>query len=142
KDRRDYVLGRMLIEGTISQKQHDEAVAQPVEPHITERVKGCSAAGGSAYFCQYVTNTVLNDPRYDAAFGEIEGDNNTERQNVLRRGGLEIYTTLDNSLQYEAQQAMAANAPQYLNNLRFGATTVQIDNKTGNILTLAQNTRF
>jgi membrane peptidoglycan carboxypeptidase len=146
RDRRDQVLGRMLKEGTISQKQYDETIEQAIEPNITERVKGCSAAGGSAYFCQYVTNTVLNDTRYDDAFGEIveNGDNvdNTERQNVLRRGGLEIYTTLDNSLQYEAQQTMAANAPQYLNNLRFGATTVQIDNKTGNILTLAQNTRF
>ena len=142
KNRRDQVLGRMLDEGTISQKQYDDTVAQEIVPDVTERVKGCSAAGGSAYFCQYVTNTVLNDPRYDEAFGAIEGNNNTERQNVLRRGGLEIYTTLDNGLQYEAQQAMAANAPQYLNNLRFGATTVQIDNKTGNILTLAQNTRF
>ena len=140
--RRDQVLGRMLTEGTISQKQYDETIEQAIDPDITERVKGCSAAGGSAYFCQYVTNTVLNDPRYDEAFGAIEGDNNTERQNVLRRGGLEIYTTLDNSLQYEAQQTMASNAPQYLNNLRFGATSVQIDNKTGNILTLAQNTRF
>ncbi|RCK58402.1 transglycosylase domain-containing protein [Microbacterium sorbitolivorans] len=142
KNRRDQVLGRMLAEGTISQKQYDETIDEAIEPKITERIKGCSAAGGSAYFCQYVTNTVLNDTRYDDAFGEIVDGDNTERQNILRRGGLEIYTTLDNSLQYEAQQAMANNAPQYIDNIRFGATTVQLDNKTGNILTLAQNTRF
>jgi len=142
KKRRDQVLGRMLTEGTISKKQHDETVEQAIDPDITERVKGCSAAGGSAYFCQYVTNTVLWDERYNDAFGEIVDGDNTARQNVLRRGGLEIYTTLDNGLQYEAQQAMANQAPQYLQSLRFGATTVQLDNKTGNILTLAQNTRF
>ena len=142
RDRRDQVLGRMLTEGTISKKQHDAAVAEDIVPDITDRVKGCSAAGASAYFCQYVTNTVLHDPRYDETFGKIDGGDNSARQNVLHRGGLKIYTTLDNSLQYSAQQAMAANTSPYLQSMRFGATSVQLDTKTGNILTLAQNTLF
>src|SRR5690606_20649080 len=75
--RRDQVLYRMVTEGTISQKQYDDTVAEPIEPKITQRVKGCSAAGGSAYFCQYVTNTVLNDPRYDETFGEIVNEDTT-----------------------------------------------------------------
>ena len=136
--RRDQVLGRMLTEGTISQKQHDEAVEQAVDPRITQRVKGCSAAAGSAYFCQYVMNSVLSDERYNEAFGEDTAD----RQDLLYRGGLEIYTTLDNGLQYEAQQAMQNQVPQYRDGMDLGAATVQLDTHTGNILSLAQNTRF
>src|SRR5690606_22782044 len=61
---------------------------------------------------------------------------------LLTRGGLDVYTTLDNNLQYEAQQSMARNVPANRDGMSVGSATVQIDPKTGNILSLAQNTVF
>ncbi|NHI17565.1 transglycosylase domain-containing protein [Microbacterium excoecariae] len=137
-ERRDYVLGRMLTEGVITQEQHDQAVEQPIEPNITQRQQGCAAAQGTAYFCEYVKNTILYDDRYAGTFGETT----EERSDLLTRGGLEIYTTLDNDLQYQAQQTMQNNTDPSVAGMQFGATTVQLDPKTGNILSLAQNTEF
>ncbi len=137
-DRRNYVLTRMLREGVITQEEYDEAYEQPIEPNLTDRQKGCAAAQGTAYFCQYVKNTILNDDRYDDAFGETP----EERSDLLTRGGLEIYTTLDNQLQASAQQTMANNVPHDVEGMRLGSTTVQLDVHTGNILSMAQNTTF
>ncbi|MGO1545796.1 MAG: transglycosylase domain-containing protein [Microbacterium gubbeenense] len=138
KDRRDQVLGRMLAEGTITQEKYDETIEQPIEPKLKNRVQGCAAAGGTAYFCQYVKNTILHDERYAEAFGETP----EERSDLLTRGGLDIYTTLDNNLQYEAQQSMARNVATNRDGMDLGAAAVQIDTHTGNILSLAQNTLF
>ncbi len=137
-DRRNYVLTRMLNEGVITQEAYDEAYEQPIEPKLTYRDEGCAAAEGSAYFCQYVKNTILNDDRYDDAFGETDD----ERGDLLTRGGLEIYTTLDSDLQAQAQQTMANNVAQDVESMRLGSTTVQLDTHTGNILSMAQNTKF
>ena len=140
KDRRDSVLWRMLKEGTITQEQYDSTVEQPVEPNLSNRQRGCAAAQGTAYFCQYVKNTILNDSRYDEAFGSEAGS--PERADMLTRGGLEVYTTLDNNLQYTAQETMAASTPASVDYMKFGATSVQIEPKSGNVLSMAQNTRF
>lgn len=140
KDRRDQVLSRMLAEGTITQEKYDATIEKPIQPDLSNRKRGCGAAGGTAYFCQYVKNTIINDSRYDEAFGSEAGS--AERYDMVTRGGLEVYTTLDNNLQYAAQQAMEASAPASVDFMKFGATSVQIDPKTGNVLSLAQNTRF
>lgn len=137
-DRRNYVLTRMLNEGVITQEQYDEAYEQPIEPKLSNRQQGCAAAGGTAYFCEYVKNAILYDDRYAEAFGETRD----ERSDLLTRGGLDVYTTLDNNLQYEAQQSMARNVPASRDGMNVGGATVQIDPKTGNILSLAQNTVF
>jgi len=138
KDRRDQVLYRMVTEGTITQEQYDETIEQPIEPKLKNRVQGCAAAGGTAYFCQYVKNTILHDERYAEAFGETL----EERSDLLTRGGLDIYTTLDNNLQYEAQQAMQALVPQTEFGMKAGGASVQLNAQTGEILSMAQNTVF
>src|SRR5690606_24156368 len=79
KTRRNYVLGRMLADGKITQEQHDAAKAEPVTPNITQPKTGCSNSV-APYFCQYVKSVILNDP----AFGETPED----RQRKLRQGGL------------------------------------------------------
>ena len=60
---------------------------EPITPVITRATTGCAAAGGAAYFCQYVRDIIENDP----AFGATD----EERTALLQRGGLNIYTTLD-----------------------------------------------
>ncbi len=137
-DRRNYVLNRMLTEGVITQEEHDKAREEGIEPNISPSQQGCAAAAGTAYFCEYVKNTILYDDRYDAAFG----DTLEERSDLLTRGGLEVYTTLDNDLQWQAQQTMQNHVPSEVEGLDLGGATVQLDPKTGNVLSMAQNTRF
>ncbi|MDQ1206039.1 transglycosylase domain-containing protein [Microbacterium sp. SORGH_AS_0862] len=133
KKRQTYVLDRMLSDGKITQEQHDAAVAEPITPVITQPTTGC-AATSAPYFCQYVVSVVKNDP----AFGETAED----RALALRRGGLQIYTSLEPNIQYTASTTMSENAPQYVSGIDFGAATASIETSTGRILAISQNTQF
>lgn len=136
KGRQLYVLSRMLDDGKITRDQYLEAAIAPIEPRITTPRTGCAAAEGAEYFCQYVRMVIENDP----AFGE--SDDERERQQALRRGGLNIYTTIDWRLHNEAQRALRERAPSSVETMRFGAAAVSVDNKTGKILSMTQNTHF
>lgn len=134
KDRRHYVLGRMLANGKITQAQYDEADASDVVPAITQPTQGCAAAGRNGYFCQYVKSIIENDE----AFGATA----PERRELLRRGGLKIYTTLDYRIQNPAAEKMAEVVPANFDNKAFGAAGVSIEVGTGRILSMTQNTIF
>lgn len=128
KDRRNYVLTRLYEDGRITEAEYKEAHAAPVEPNIHPREKGCIAAGGSAYFCQYVKSVIENDPNFGPE--------------ALRRGGLKVYTSLDLNVQLPAEQAMRDYAPATLPGMDFGSTAVTLEADTGRILAMAQNTMF
>jgi membrane peptidoglycan carboxypeptidase len=134
QERKRYVLTQMLNHDRITQEQYDEAWNAPIDPEITERETGCGAAGGSAYFCKYVEQAILTDP----TFGETSED----RWETLRRGGLDVYTTLDFRVQQPAEAAMAANAGNAIEGMNFGAAGVTLEASTGRILALTQNTGF
>ena len=134
KDRRDYVLGRMFADGKITKAQYDEAVASPITPAIKVPTQGCAAAGANAYFCQYVKSIIENDE----AFGATDQD----RRDLLRRGGLKIYTSLDFRIQNQAARAMSEIVPANYDNDYFGAAGVSIEVGTGRILSMTQNTQF
>jgi len=142
KGRQLYVLSRMLDDKKITHDQYVAAAIEPITPTITPTQTGCAAAGGAAYFCQYVKDTILNDP----AFGETRAD----RLQTLQRGGLNVYTTLDSRVQSAAEQAMTTYAPQSADmptakgaaTGRFGSTSVSVEASTGRILAIAQNTAF
>ncbi|PXA70011.1 transglycosylase domain-containing protein [Cryobacterium arcticum] len=137
KQRRDYILGEMLKYNKVTQEQYDEAIASPITPTITEPSTGCQTAGGSAYFCDYVTHILKSDP----TFGEDEDT----RMTNFRRGGYDIYTTLDLELQSAAEATMGENVPQTYTDPDTGevwdlggvATSVQVG--TGRVLAMAQN---
>lgn len=132
--RRDYVLGRMLLDGKITQAQFDEADASPITPLITQPMQGCAAAGDNAYFCQYVKTVVLSDPAF--------GDTPQERTKALYRDGLEIYTSLDMRVQAPAITALRDRVPPNFDNQFFGGTGVTIEPSTGRIIAMTQNTIF
>lgn len=134
KVRRDYVIKRMFIDGKITEEQRDAAYAAPIEPKITPSTQGCAAAGKNAYFCQYAKSIVENDP----AFGETKA----ERQENLRRGGMQIYTSLDMRIQQAGIDAVAANAPAYIAGQDFGVSGVTLEATTGRVLSIVQNTTF
>ncbi|WP_247630994.1 transglycosylase domain-containing protein [Microbacterium croceum] len=134
KDRRHYVLGRMLANGKITQAQYDEADASEIVPAIKEPTQGCAAAKVNAYFCQYVKSIIENDK----AFGAEKSD----RTELLRRGGLKIYTSLDYRIQNAAVTVMKDTVPANFDNQAFGAAGVSIEVGTGRILSMTQNTQF
>ncbi|MFK4760482.1 transglycosylase domain-containing protein [Microbacterium sp. ZW T5_45] len=133
-ERRNYVLERMLIDGKITQAQHDEAYATPITPAIHDVQQGCSTAGDNAYFCSYVKSVIESDTAF--------GDTPSERSANLRRGGLQIYTTLDMRLQQTALDEVHSRVPQTIPGIQVGGTAVSIEATTGRILAMAQNTQF
>lgn len=134
KERQLYVLGRMLEEGFITPEEYEKAAAEPIAPVITPVRTGCAQAEGAEYFCQYVVNEI----RTNAAFGESA----EERAGLLRRGGLEVYTTLDVSLQQVATSSMSTHVPSTLPGMDLGGASVTVETDTGRILSLTQNTTF
>lgn len=132
QDRRDVVLGRMLDLGKIDQAQHDAAVAVPIEDQlrVDKPANGCAPAGATAYFCDYVVQTILQDP----AFGE----DRDARVRALYRGGIDVTTTLKNDLQAAAWQEVQETVPVD-DSSEVGATLVSVEPGTGKVRAMAQN---
>ncbi|WP_077490772.1 transglycosylase domain-containing protein [Sinomonas mesophila] len=131
-ERRNLVLDTMLERGYITQEQHDEAVATPIELRLSPSRQGCAYAVQAQYFCDYVLHQVLNDPAYGAT--------PEDRALTVQRSGLVITTTLDPRLQGPAQTQVDATAGA--NPDRWGASLVTVQPGTGRVLSMAQNTRM
>lgn len=127
--RRNYVLGRMVDDGKISQAEYDEAYASPITPNIVDRPQGCQMAEGAQFFCEYVVSIIKSDP----AFGADD-----ERAIKLRRGGMKIYTTLDPDLQQTANEAISI-VPASVDYMNLGSSGVQVEVGTGRVLSMVQN---
>jgi membrane peptidoglycan carboxypeptidase len=131
KERRDYILGEMLKYQKITQEDYDAAIATVIEPTITEPSTGCATAGGSAYFCSLVVNTLQND--------ETFGDDVETRLANFRRGGYEIYTTLDLDLQNAAETTMQKHVPKQYPGWDVGGVITSVEVGTGRVLAMTQN---
>ncbi len=132
--RRNYILRQMFDEGKITQEEFDTALAEPVAPDIHEPSTGCQTARGAAYFCDYVTHILRNDP----TFGE---DAETRLLN-FRRGGYDVYTTLDLDLQKAANEAIAAHVPATFPGWDVGGVISSVEVGTGRVLAMAQNRTY
>ena len=131
QQRRDYVLSRMKIEGKITEKEYQAAVAEPVTPVITEAPSGCQTAGGAAYFCDYITRIIKNDK----AFGETED----ERFAAFQRGGWQIYTTLNLDLQAATNAAIDERVAKNVDVGDIAAASVSVEVGTGRVLAMGQS---
>lgn len=132
---RNVTLQAMLHYGKITKAQYDEAVATPITPNIKPLQTGCETAGGSAYFCDYVINTIRNSDAF--------GANPTDRLNLLKRGGLDIYTSLDLQVQTAAEQAVSANMPSDPGGRgNIGAAAVTVEPGTGRVLAMSQSKTY
>ncbi|GAA1326587.1 transglycosylase domain-containing protein [Nonlabens tegetincola] len=132
--RRNLILDNMLTQGKITPAQHDEAKATPVEPNITPRVQGCTVAEdayGLGHFCDYVQNQMKKDSEF--------GPDAMTREFNMRRGGYDIYTTIDLDMQRAAVEAMRENVPQVMEGIDVGGATVSQEVDTGRVLAMAQN---
>jgi membrane peptidoglycan carboxypeptidase len=131
KERRNYILGQMLRYKKILPEEYRAAVAAPVEPSIHDPSTGCQTAGGSAYFCDYVLHILQNDPAF--------GDSADTRMMKFRRGGYDVYTTLDLDLQGAAENAINSNVPKVFAGGDVGAVVSSVQVGTGRVLAMAQN---
>ncbi|WP_206750313.1 transglycosylase domain-containing protein [Cryobacterium sp. TMS1-13-1] len=131
KMRRDYILGEMLAEKKISAAQYEGAVATVITPVITAPSTGCATSGANAYFCDYVVHALQTDP----TFGE---DEETRMLN-FRRGGYDVYTTLDLDLQGAAVTTMNENIPKISDAGDVGAVISSVQVGTGRVLAMTQN---
>jgi len=133
KGRRNYVIDNMRNEGYITPQQADEAKNSPIVTKITHMPSGCEANQTTAFFCDYVVWTVRNNSEF--------GPTPEDRENLLRRGGLQIYTTIDLSVQAAAHKAsltwVPANDPSQVGT---ASTSVQVG--TGRILAMTENRIF
>ncbi len=131
KERRDYILDEMQENEKISTADHDAAISAPIEPIITEPSTGCRTAGGSAYFCDLVLQTLRNDPAFGA-------DADARLAN-FRLGGYNVYTTLDPDLQSAAESTMAENVPKTFEDWDVGGVITSVGVGTGRVLAMTQN---
>ena len=133
KNRRDWVLSKMLEEKFITQEQYDEAVSSEIQLDVQEAPAGCGAAGNYAYFCTYVVNEILGSENF--------GPDVASRRQLLTRGGLKITTTLDRARQNAADGIIQANPP-IGDSDGANSTIVSVEPGTGRIQALAQNTNY
>jgi membrane peptidoglycan carboxypeptidase len=135
-ERRDLLLANMVKEQKITQEQYDAAVATPVTPAITPSTSGCMQANpiSAAYFCDYVKNEILTNDQF--------GEKRSDRDAVLKRGGLQVYTTLDLDIQANAADQMRKQVPATARFTKIGGSVVSREVKTGRIIAMAQNTDY
>lgn len=134
KKRRNIVLGTMLDQGKITQKEYDKTIKANLAVHPSPVKQGCVSATMAPYFCTYVQHLITNDPSY--------GKTREDREKLLQRGGLTITTTLDPRAQKVAQKEVEKSAPLGKNPDKIGTAMSSVEPGTGNIVAMAQNTKI
>lgn len=125
KERRDLVLGRMVVAGAISQATADSLMQLPIDLSRYHRAADAHNEGVATYFREMVRRTLTaSEPQrsefyteydYEQALKQYEEDpvigwckknfkSNGEPYDIYR-DGLRIYTTLDSDMQLIAEQA-------------------------------------
>lgn len=129
--RRNVVLKRMAELGFVTPEEADRAALTPMDrvlrPSVT--TNGCTSSY-APYFCDYVVQTIRQDPTFGAT--------PEEREAFLRRGGYTIRTTLDPKAQNGAFETVTKYIPIKDQSKRASAITM-IEPGTGNVLAMAQN---
>jgi len=133
KIRRDYVINNMRDEGYITAAEAEVYKKEPIVANITPTATGCEANQPTAYFCDYIVWTVRNSPE----FGETRED----REMLLRRGGLEIYSSMDVALQNTTDSVVKTEMP-IDNRWALGAASISVEVGTGRVLAMSQNRIF
>ncbi len=118
KARRNVVLDRMLGLDMIGARRHERAASAPlgVDPALGR------TRYPAAYFVNYVKHEILSSKRF--------GETYEERYDLLFKGGLRIYTTIDLDMQKAAEAAVNGVLSQPED--PYGAMTV-LDPRNGHI---------
>src|SRR5262249_46365398 len=95
KERRNYVIGRMLEDGKITQEQADRAMAEPLQLRQRDTTESFTVD----YFAEEVRRELLADPKVG--------------QEGLYNGGYYVRTSLDPKLQIIADRVLRAGLVRY-----------------------------
>ncbi|NCT91299.1 PASTA domain-containing protein [Cellulomonas sp. APG4] len=133
--RRNTVATLMRDQGLVSEENYQAGIAIPIEEtlRVSTIDPGCAGAGGAAYFCDYVTDVIMNSEEF--------GADREERRTLLYRGGLDIYTTIDLAKQAAADKALRDVVPQD-DESGLANALVAVEPGTGHIVAMAQNRTF
>jgi len=136
--RRNHILQAMYQAHDITKQQYDDGI-KVVESAKTIRNEtpknGCIAAEKySKWFCDYVTKLV---PTLTSL-----GTTKAQRLAAWARGGYDIYTTENLSLQKKAQNTVWQYVPKYTPVLKLGSATTSVEMGTGRIITMGENKNF
>ncbi len=131
--RRNYVIQNMAEHGYITQAQADAYKESPIQTNITKTRQGCEENQTTAFFCDFTVWTIRNSPEF--------GVTSEDRELLLKRGGLEIFTTLDLDVQQAAWDSVMERLPAD-NEWGFGTSAVSVEVGTGRIIGMAQNRLF
>ncbi len=132
--RRDVVLDRMALQGYITAGEAASAKAIPIQKTLRpkELENGC-AQSKYPFYCDFIINQIKNDSRYGATI--------QDRENLIKRGGLTIKSSLDLKAQASAQQAVDRRVPPK-DPSKKAAAIAMVEPGTGNVVAMAQNRRW
>jgi membrane peptidoglycan carboxypeptidase len=102
--RRNVVLDRMLELGFAKPKDVAKAKREKL------KVERFRQPNRQPYFVRYITDQLLNDPRYNEALGKPGSD---RRVRKVFQGGLKIYTTLQRNRQDQAAKAVQGQMDRF-----------------------------
>jgi penicillin-binding protein 1A len=125
KDRRNFVLERMVANKDMTQAEATAADSAPVPSHVTAS-QAPPVDGQTGYFVEEVKQRLLDDPDL--------GSTAQARYNSVFNGGLKIYTTLDPRMEADAEQAVADHLPD--EDGKWTSALVSVDSKTGAVRAL------
>jgi membrane peptidoglycan carboxypeptidase len=130
--RRNVVLDRMHQLNLITDEAWKSAKASKLVLNPKPAQNSC-ALSPYPYFCEYIKDWLLELPTL--------GKTPAERAKRINRGGLTIQTTLNPKFQQIAQKEIDAKVPRG-NGADVGAAAAVIEPGTGNVLAIAQNTKY
>jgi len=117
--RRQMILGLMLEQELITDREYRTAMADDLSDYLNRSIG--DETNDNTYFTDYAIKEVVEDLAYEFGFGEEKA------WDMLFNGGLQIYTTIDVSLQHILESEFADDS-------NFPAVTGYRRDKDGNIL--------
>lgn len=132
--RRNVVLDRMALQNFITPAQAEQAKAIPIAKTLKPKAleNGC-AQSKYPFYCDFIINQIKNDAKYGATV--------SDREDLIKRGGLVIKSALDIKAQDAAQRAVDNKVPPK-DPSKKAAAIAMVQPGTGEILAMAQNRRW
>ncbi len=132
--RRNVVLDRMAGEAFITPAQAETAKAIPIAKTLKPKTLGNGCAQSKyPFYCDFIINQIKNDEKYGATV--------TDREDLIKRGGLIIKSALDLKAQESAQEAVDSRVPPK-DPSKKAAAIAMVQPGTGEVLAMAQNRRW
>lgn len=105
QERQQKVLRNMLAQGYISQEEYDEAIEDDVYARVESLDIATSTSTTYSYYVDALIDELIEDLKTQKGYTE------TQATNLIYKGGLQVYSTQDSSMQKTADSII--NNPSY-----------------------------